>query len=222
MSSWLSASVSVPSAGIVYFLPHPARPGRPGDGVSVPSAGIVYFLQGEIPCLLKIYLPGFSPLSGDCLFLTSRPTRHHHQRNTTVSVPSAGIVYFLQKFDGWVNPIRLVSVPSAGIVYFLRHNPEAQAIPQARKIGFSPLSGDCLFLTKKDAKNSCSVFVSVPSAGIVYFLPYENSHVPPDPYRFSPLSGDCLFLTRVTAPASTPKSTRFSPLSGDCLFLTRH
>ena len=62
---------------------------------------------------------------------------------------------------------------------------------------FSPLSGDCLFLTQ------------------TWFSWYRLG------IGFSPLSGDCLFLTSVYSeycPSSS--SPGFSPLSGDCLFLT--
>ena len=87
-----------------------------------------------------------------------------------VSVPSAGIVYFLHdlavKLESWVKGF--VSVPSAGIVYFL---PVRQCSRRLYHGGFSPLSGDCLFLTLilAGALSACGT-VSVPSAGIVYFL----------------------------------------------------
>ena len=137
--------VSVPSAGIVYFLRKNMKTIKGPSIVSVPSAGIVYFLH-EVQRLAHWLQGGtsFSPLSGDCLFLTS----------TAVSTTTGDK-------------------------------------------GFSPLSGDCLFLTchvQKPFAYFCASFqspqrglfisysadcsltfseslkVSVPSAGIVYFL----------------------------------------------------
>ncbi len=113
--------VSVPSAGIVYFLPGPmAKPPATQSRVSVPSAGIVYFLPAPssessaapaasakfqspqrglfisyqgLPAPQRIRVTFQSPQRG--LFISYPLPRRDRRGEWQVSVPSAGIVYFL-------------------------------------------------------------------------------------------------------------------------------
>ncbi len=86
---------------------------------SVPSAGIVYFLPDGVTQWFR-GIWGFSPLSGDCLFLTKHLTYELVVLDTFQS-PQRGL--FISYAASWTLEdltIGQVSVPSAGIVYFLR------------------------------------------------------------------------------------------------------
>ena len=136
-----------------------------------PQRGLFISYTFTRPTLNEGNEMSFSPLSGDCLFLTSPPavfrctrvtfqspqrglfisyplrfSRRWNRRENLVSVPSAGIVYFLRFSRQQENQIiKKVSVPSAGIVYFLHKGEDEHGMIVYS--GFSPLSGDCLFLT---------------------------------------------------------------------------
>ena len=68
----------------------------------------------------------------------------------------------------------IVSVPSAGIVYFLHESPIAGVEEVKFDLFQSPQRGLFISYTPSPPRTTCAPRVSVPSAGIVYFLLNPN------------------------------------------------
>ena len=169
-----------PLSGDCLFLTHEIlkKKSPPMGRFQSPQRGL-FISYKKLFSVLAILVARFSPLSGDCLFLTYEAKKGIDYYEYSFQSPQRGLfISYVALFVALIVAL-IVSVPSAGIVYFLHESgPQDQT---GRGQGFSPLSGDCLFLTSRNGAPSGLEPV----------------------YCFSPLSGDCLFLTN---PAKVERS----------------
>ncbi len=189
--------VSVPSRGLVVFITSSEHqvPAAWPMLISVPSRGLIIFLlDGSRPTARFTSRPrSFSPLSGDCLFLTRR---HNHDARVLwhkASVPSWGLVVFLpfslpKLSVSWGSHFS----PLAGIDCFsTRFGPLRKAAFALGNARFSPLSGDCLFLTGFDADYTKWAHEGFQSPQRGLFNSYNNcgQSLMNPPWGFSPHTG---------------------------------
>jgi hypothetical protein len=168
-------------------------------------------------------MKSFSPLAGiGCLSTESHspgagkcPRKSRH-----VSVPSRGLVVFLQVYAYWdgKKQARTVSVPSRGLVVFLPRMVRINGHAGQFTATFQSPRGDWLsFYSGVSYADACGQDRFSPLAGIgclsTRCSPGTRTPDPPTWARFSPLAGiGCLSTSLLGKPPGS--TSRFSPLAG--------